>query len=135
MGVTDPLLDSVDVDTCTTLLVVGVTVSVMGVADPLEFAADMMGVANVLELTGDAADMTILLMGVTEMVELDEGVATLVMGVAVVVTTNNDSTLVVVRTVDVATAEVLIGGISLLLQMGGATVTTAAVGGAPVAVV
>lgn len=131
MGVVDSLLESADAVTGITLLVLAVTASVTGVADSLELTADMMGVANVLELTGDAADMTALLMGMTTMLELDVGVATLAMGV-VVVATNKDATLVLVGIVDVVTAELLIGRISVLLQVGGAAVAVKEVGGAEV---
>ena len=77
---------------------------VMGVAAAsLEFTADMMGVA---ELTGDAADITALLMGVTETLELEK--VTLVVAV---VTMNNDAILVLVGMVGVAIVKLLIGGI------------------------
>ena len=65
-------------------------------------AAVVMGVA---ELTGDAADITALLMGVTETLELE---VTLVVAV---VTMNNDAILVLAGMVGVAIVELLIGGI------------------------
>lgn len=83
----------------------------MGVVDLLESgdvtivcvtAAVVMGVA---ELTGDAADITALLMGVTETLELE---VTLVVAV---VTMNNDAILVLAGMVGVAIVELLIGGI------------------------
>lgn len=124
MGVADPLLEYV-VTTGMTLLAVGMA-SVMGVADSL---AEIMVVTDVLELIGG---VTGSLIGVTEMLELDVGVATIVMGVADVVTTNSDVTSVLDGIMGVVIVELLIGGSSLLLQMGVATVALLQVGGAAV---
>ena len=105
MVVADPL-ESGDVT------IVCITALLMGVAAAIEFTADIMGVA---ELIGDAADITGLLMGVMETLELVVGEVTLVMDVVVVVTINNDATLVLAGMVGGATAELLIGGISVVL--------------------
>ena len=88
MGVADPLESGdVTIVCVTTALVMGVA------AASLEFTADMMGVA---ELTGDAADITTLLIGVMETLEFE------VTLVVVVVTINNDAILVLAGMVGVA---------------------------------
>ena len=85
MGVAD-LLESVD---DTTLIALLVALVMMGVAaTSLEFTADMMGGADAVD------DEMILLIGVSERVELVEGEGTLVTGAVEVLTMNSDATLV-----------------------------------------